>query len=184
MVRVVSVIGLKKTGKSTVVEKLVSALVARGHRVGTIKSMARMDTTLDIQGKDTWRHQEAGASFVIAQTGVETVFFQRHMENGKKPLKELLRLVPEETEFLVCEGLAERFSAVVEIVCLKKEEAWEETLVERKPQNIIALSGILGNEKEEFQDYPFFNVLDLEDLDLLMELVLRKAVEFEVDYER
>lgn len=179
MVRVVSVIGLKKTGKSTVVENLVAALVARGHNVGTIKSMAMMDTTLDIEGKDTWRHQEAGASFVIAQTGVETVFFQRHKEKGKKPLKELLRLVPEGTDFLVCEGLGERFPSVVEIVCMKKEEAWEETQEERKPSNIIALSGILGNEKEEFQDYPFFNVLDGEDLDTLVELVLRKAVEFE-----
>ena len=179
MVRVVSVIGLKKTGKSTVVEKLVSALVIRGHSVGTVKSMALMDTTRDIEGKDTWRHQEAGASFVIAQTGVETVFFQRHQEKGKKPLAELMRLVPEGTEFLVCEGLGERFPSVVEIVCLKKEEAWEETLKERKPSNIIALSGILGNEKEEFKDYPFFNVLDDGDLDTLVELVLGQAVEFE-----
>jgi len=182
MVRIVSVIGLKKTGKTTVVERLVGALSKRGHRVGTIKSMLHATTTftIDIAGKDTYRHRLAGAWFVIAQSGVETSYIERHEDQaGKKSLSELLRFVPEGTGYLVCEGLGERSDRIVEIVCLKAPESWDETQDVRKPGNIVALSGIMANQHSEFQEFRVFNVLDERDLEELVGLVEERSVEFE-----
>lgn len=181
MVRVVSVIGLKKSGKTTVVERLVRALTRRSYLVGTVKSMYHTSTTftIDVVGKDTYRHREAGASFVIAQSDVETSYIQRHgVGEGKKSLKKLLALVPEETDYLVCEGLGERLEQVVEIVCLKTPEHWEETQDARKPANVIALSGIIANQHSEFRGFRVFNVLNEEDAQELVGVVEETSVEF------
>ena len=61
---VISIVGKKNTGKTTLIEKLIPELKARGYRVGTIKH----DThgfEMDHKGKDTWRHKNAGALSVV-----------------------------------------------------------------------------------------------------------------------
>ena len=59
--KVISVVGTKKTGKTTLVSKLVSSLAKHG-KVGTIKNMA---THYPIDHGDTRRHFDAGADVVI-----------------------------------------------------------------------------------------------------------------------
>ena len=58
--KVVSVVGTKKTGKTTLVCALVSEL-ARYGRVGTVKNMA----THPVDRGDTRRHFDAGADVVV-----------------------------------------------------------------------------------------------------------------------
>jgi molybdopterin-guanine dinucleotide biosynthesis protein MobB len=58
--KVISVVGTKKTGKTTLVAALVSALAKHG-RVGTIKNMV----THPVDRGDTKRHFDAGADVVI-----------------------------------------------------------------------------------------------------------------------
>lgn len=57
------IIGGKNHGKTTLVIDLVRAFVARGVRVGTIKHTHHRHE-LDVPGKDSFRHREAGASAV------------------------------------------------------------------------------------------------------------------------
>jgi molybdopterin synthase catalytic subunit len=58
--KVISVVGTKKTGKTTLVAALVASLAKHG-KVGTIKNMAGHD----VDRGDTMRHFEAGADVVI-----------------------------------------------------------------------------------------------------------------------
>lgn len=61
---VVSIVSKKRSGKTTLLEKLIPELGARGYRVGTVKH----DThgfDIDHEGKDTWRHKQCGASTVV-----------------------------------------------------------------------------------------------------------------------
>jgi len=61
---VVSIVSKKRSGKTTLLEKLIPELRARGYRVGTVKH----DThgfDIDHEGKDTWRHKRAGAEAVV-----------------------------------------------------------------------------------------------------------------------
>lgn len=55
------VVGRKKSGKTTVVVRLVEILTARGHRVATIKHAAH-EHPRDVPGADTDRHRAAGAA--------------------------------------------------------------------------------------------------------------------------
>lgn len=60
---IISIVSKKKSGKTTLLEKLIPALTARGLKVGTVKH----DThgfDIDHEGKDTWRHKNAGAAAV------------------------------------------------------------------------------------------------------------------------
>ena len=62
---VISVIGKSNSGKTTIIERLIPELAKRGLRVGTIKHHhSGRDVSMDVPGKDTWRHKQAGARVV------------------------------------------------------------------------------------------------------------------------
>ena len=61
---IISVVGKSDSGKTTLIEKLIPELKKRGYRVGTIKH-ASCGFDIDKKGKDSWRHQMAGADTVI-----------------------------------------------------------------------------------------------------------------------
>lgn len=59
--RRVHVVGRKNSGKTTLIVDLVECLTARGLRIGTIKH-THHEHELDIPGKDSYRHRQAGAT--------------------------------------------------------------------------------------------------------------------------
>ena len=61
---IVSIVGKSKSGKTTLIEKLIPELKRRGYRIGTIKH-THHGFTLDAKGKDSTRHRVAGADAVI-----------------------------------------------------------------------------------------------------------------------
>ena len=61
---IISIVSKKKSGKTTLLEKLIPELKRRGYRVGTVKH----DThgfDIDHEGKDTYRHKACGADAVM-----------------------------------------------------------------------------------------------------------------------
>lgn len=72
---VVGVVGESGAGKTTLVERLVSALDRAGTTVGTVKGIHHA-VELDEPGKDTHRHRTAGAARVVGVTPELTASFQ------------------------------------------------------------------------------------------------------------
>jgi len=64
MVPIVSIVGKSDSGKTTFLEKVVKTLANRGYKVGTIKHDAH-SFEIDHQGKDSWRHKQAGAAVTV-----------------------------------------------------------------------------------------------------------------------
>jgi molybdopterin-guanine dinucleotide biosynthesis protein B len=60
---IVSIVGKSDAGKTTLLEKLVPELTARGYCIGTIKHDVH-GFDIDHEGKDSWRHKHAGARIV------------------------------------------------------------------------------------------------------------------------
>ena len=81
--KVISVVGTKKTGKTTLVCALVSELARHG-RVGTIKNMA----THPVDRGDTRRHFDAGADVVIG-LGQAHLMVRRERGDLNSALKEM-----------------------------------------------------------------------------------------------
>ena len=62
---ILSIIGKSKSGKTTLIEKLIPRLKGKGYRVGTIKHHSHPGFEIDLTGKDTWRHAQAGSDHVV-----------------------------------------------------------------------------------------------------------------------
>lgn len=100
--RLVSVVGKKNSGKTTLVVALVRELVRRGHRVMTIKhGMHPFD--FDTKGRDTWRHMhEGGAERVLMETpSARILIAQSIQERGPR---ELAAQYLSDADFVVVEG--------------------------------------------------------------------------------
>ena len=74
--KVVLVVGYKKVGKTTLIEKLIPELTRRGYRVGTVKRHhSDAPIEMDTPGKDSWRHRKAGAEKVVLVTPKNIAIF-------------------------------------------------------------------------------------------------------------
>jgi molybdopterin-guanine dinucleotide biosynthesis protein B len=69
-----AIVGAKNSGKTAVMEGLVSHLTGKGYRVATIKHTSHRHR-FDTRGKDSYRHRQAGAGLTIAVSGEETAVF-------------------------------------------------------------------------------------------------------------
>jgi molybdopterin-guanine dinucleotide biosynthesis protein B len=75
--RIISVIGRKNAGKTTLTVALASELIRRRHRVMTIKH-GHHPADADRRGSDTWRHfHEGGAERVMIASPDLRVLFER-----------------------------------------------------------------------------------------------------------
>ncbi|WP_285905840.1 molybdopterin-guanine dinucleotide biosynthesis protein B [Pseudodesulfovibrio pelocollis] len=66
-VPVLCIVGKKKSGKTTLIEGLLPELAALGLSVGTVKHDAH-SFEMDREGKDSWRHRQAGAATVAVSS--------------------------------------------------------------------------------------------------------------------
>ena len=76
MVPIVSIVGKSDSGKTTLIEKLIPILKARGHRVATIKHDVH-GFEMDREGKDTYRHFHSGAEGVLISSPNKMALIKR-----------------------------------------------------------------------------------------------------------
>lgn len=92
--RVIGIAGWKNSGKTTLTERLVGALIARGWRVSTIKR-AHHDADVDRPGTDSHRHRAAGASEVLLVTAARWALMHEVRDGAEPDLDAMLaRLSP------------------------------------------------------------------------------------------
>ena len=61
--KLLGIVGFKNAGKTTLTERLVRELTSRRYRIATVKH-AHHAFDIDQEGRDSWRHRQAGASEV------------------------------------------------------------------------------------------------------------------------
>ncbi len=170
---IISVVGLQKSGKTTTVERLVKRLVEMGYKVGTIKSMVHSNFTIDVEGKDTYRHKQAGADFVISLSRNETAYIENNPR--RQDVGEVSRLFPDGTDIVVGEGLYDTGPRIYQLVACRSSETIEDTFKVRNiGDNVVALTGIMSNEIVEHPLYPVFNATNPKDLEAVVELLLER----------
>ncbi len=84
VIPIISVVGRSNCGKTTLLEKLIRVLVERGWQVGTIKHHFHGPVEVDVPGKDSWRHRQAGAS-AVALSSRDTLFLVRQVAEEQSP---------------------------------------------------------------------------------------------------
>ncbi|MGL4488249.1 MAG: molybdopterin-guanine dinucleotide biosynthesis protein B [Rhizobiaceae bacterium] len=87
--KILGITGWKNSGKTTLTERLVAALVARGYRIATVKH-AHHAFDIDQEGRDSWRHRKAGASEVAIVSSRRWAIIHELDEEQEPPLSEVL----------------------------------------------------------------------------------------------
>ena len=100
--RIISVVGRKDAGKTTLVVALASEFARQGHRVATIKH-GHHPALVDTEGTDTWRHYNEGhARRVMIESPGQRVVFERTDADGDP--EDLARQYMKGMDFVLAEG--------------------------------------------------------------------------------
>lgn len=172
----VSVVGLKRSGKTTVASALIRELSGRGLPVAAVKTTHLERLTLDPHGTDSARLLEAGACFVAVRSRRQTITVQQHPEEADR--LELFTLVPEGARLVVAEGcLPPAPARPCVIVCLREMGELAETLRVRKvhPEHVFALSGVFARAGAVEGAYPVIDAQDAAQLSGLCDRLLATA---------
>ncbi|HUJ69190.1 MAG TPA: molybdopterin-guanine dinucleotide biosynthesis protein B [Syntrophorhabdales bacterium] len=102
--RILCLVGRSNTGKTTLIERLIPLLAAKGITVATIKHHEH-PFEIDYEGKDTYRHKKAGAKTAMI------VSSQR------------LAMVKDLDENLTIEEIAARYAGDVDLVIVEGYKA-------------------------------------------------------------
>jgi|YelNatPaOPRAMG01_1025707.scaffolds.fasta_scaffold05774_5 molybdopterin-guanine dinucleotide biosynthesis protein B len=118
----IAVIGYKNSGKTTVVEALVKALVNKGFKVATVKHISEKNFSMDSEGRDTWRHKMAGAKIVAAVAENEIALI---IKNGFKTFSIEKFLEPlNNFDVIIFEGFKNFLNddKVAKVICVRNEQ--------------------------------------------------------------
>lgn len=100
--RLYGVTGWKNNGKTTLVERLVAEMTARGLAVSTVKH-AHEGFDLDVPGKDSWRHRAAGARQVLVAGGSRWALMNE-LRGGAEPTLAALLARLDPVDLVIVEG--------------------------------------------------------------------------------
>jgi molybdopterin-guanine dinucleotide biosynthesis protein B len=156
--KVFCVVGVSKSGKTTTIEKAIGELKRRGYSVGTIKDIHADCFSLDQEGKNTWRHKNAGAEIVVARAAAETdVMIPRRLE-----ITEVLKYFDQ--DFVIIEGGREESYPKI------LTAAGVDEIKIKLGDSVFAISGVISGLGVD-ADVPVINALsDIEKLTDLIEL--------------
>lgn len=109
---IVSVIGKSKSGKTTLIEKLVQELKSRGYRVATVKHVPQ-GVSFDEPGKDSWRHLQAGSK-VTAISSPEKIVMVKPVEQDSA-LDDVVHFLGEDYDIILTEGFKRGNAPKIEV---------------------------------------------------------------------
>lgn len=118
--KIFGIVGWKNSGKTTLVEALVREMTGRGLLVSTVKH-AHHVFDIDVPGKDSYRHREAGAHEVIVASGQRWALMHELREAPEPPLDALLaKLAP--CDLVLVEGFKQGAHPKIEVARFRREE--------------------------------------------------------------
>jgi molybdopterin-guanine dinucleotide biosynthesis protein B len=109
---VISVVGRAKSGKTTLLEKIISELHSRGYSVATIKHTTHA-VDIDQPGKDTWRHLRAGSESTAIISANNIVLIKPIKDNVTPD--EIVRLYGEDFDIVLVEGFKQSTYPKIEV---------------------------------------------------------------------
>ncbi|MEW6375883.1 MAG: molybdopterin-guanine dinucleotide biosynthesis protein B [Thermodesulfobacteriota bacterium] len=164
MIPIISIVGKSDSGKTTLIEKLVPELTRRGYRVATVKH----DThgfEVDKEGKDSWRHKQAGAHTVVISSPNKVALI-RDVEKDLT-LDEIRGKLIEDVDLILSEGYKKDIQPKIEIF---RREKHKELLCSKK-DNLVA---IVSNKKFNV-GVPCFHLYDMKGLSNFIEKEFLKS---------
>jgi molybdopterin-guanine dinucleotide biosynthesis adapter protein len=132
---VIGIAGWKKSGKTTLVTRLITELTARGLKVATIKH-AHHDFQIDDQETDSARHRRAGAAQVAVVSAKRWAMIAELGDAAEPPLPEVIaRMGP--CDLIIVEGY--KAAPIAKIEARRTHAANQRPLADTDP-HVIAIA--------------------------------------------
>lgn len=110
--KIYGIVGWKNSGKTTLVERLVTEITGRGFSVSTVKH-AHHTFDVDHEGKDSFRHRAAGAREVLLASRNRWALMHEIRDDVEPPLEAFLeKLSP--VDLVLIEGYKRDSHAKIE----------------------------------------------------------------------
>ena len=117
--RIISIVGLKNTGKTSLTSKVIKELTNRDYKVASIKH-SHHQMEMDHKGTDTYKQMESGSDFVVGIGG--RTYFNINERLDLERILFLIKLI-ENPDFVVIEGFKSYHYAKV-ATCVEVEDEY------------------------------------------------------------
>ncbi|PKM47197.1 MAG: molybdopterin-guanine dinucleotide biosynthesis protein B [Firmicutes bacterium HGW-Firmicutes-8] len=161
MIPIISVVGYADSGKTTLLVKLIKELKRRGYKVAVIKHH-HGDFAIDIPGKDTWRHAEAGANTVVLASPGKVAMIEK--TESELTLDEIAEKITG-VDLIITEGYKKGDKPKIEVF---RSEVHKELVT--PPEELLAVAGDV-----RFAGIPTFA---LDDTAGLVDFLVEKGIIF------
>ncbi len=132
--KAIGIIGYSNTGKTTLIERLIPILRARGLTVSAIKN-AHHGFDMDRPGKDSYRYREAGAGQVLIATAVRWALLTETPRRAAALDELLVQLAP--CDLVIVEGF--KSEGHIPRIEVRRSANTEPPIFPRDP-NVIAVA--------------------------------------------
>ena len=112
MPQIISIVGKPRSGKTTLLQGLITELKRRGLRVATIKHSTH-EFKLDSPGKDSWLLAQAGSELVVFNSPQRLAYIRK--VDKEVSLDELAHLVGEDFDIVLTEGYTRERCPKIEV---------------------------------------------------------------------
>src|SRR5512146_1326057 len=152
-------VGRSNSGKTTFIERVIPELIRGGYKVATVKH-AGHGFDLDTEGKDSWRHKQAGASSVVILSKGSMAMFA-DVSDQLKPEDVRDRFLDSSYDLIIAEGWKHEGYPKIVII---REQAGEMTV---SPEGLLAVV----SDKPVDLNVPVFN---LDDVPAVASLIMKR----------
>lgn len=167
---IISIVGKSESGKTTLLEGLITILKQRGYKVAVIKHAAE-DFELDTVNKDSWRFRQAGSE-VSAISSTHHLAVIKNLEHDLAP-QELANFIGLDYDLILTEGFKQSDHPKIEV---HRKEQGKELL--NQPERLLA---VVTDEPLNIA-VPQFSRDEVPKIaDLIVNTILEQRCEDEVD---
>ncbi len=118
----IAIVGRKKIGKTSLIERLLPLLKKEGYRIGVLKYDVR-EFQMDYPGKDTYRSYRAGADSVLISSSGKLAFIKGL--DSRPPLKGLINKYFSNTDLVLIEGYKEHDCPEIHLLEPSEAASWK-----------------------------------------------------------
>jgi len=166
-VRVLTIVGKSGSGKTMLMEKIISRLKEKGYAIGTLKHHSHPGFDIDKPGKDSWRHARAGSEHVII-AAPDKIASYRLLER-ELSFDEIIEEFSD-LDLVLVEGYKSANQPAVEVI--REENGLE--LITDTSQRIAVAADVEASRLDMEKKVPVF---DLDDTESLVEMIEERFLE-------
>ncbi|OWZ83839.1 molybdopterin-guanine dinucleotide biosynthesis protein MobB [Natranaerobius trueperi] len=158
--KVLTVVGITGSGKTTIIENIITELSKRRYHVGSVKEIHYELFAIDEEGTNTDRHNKAGADLVTARGYFETDILHKE----RLSMNDILKYY--DHDYVVLEGVDDFY--VPKIISAHTTQEIDAKLDE----TVFAISGRIANELDTYKGIPVINPVS--DIERLVDIIEEK----------